>query len=77
MSRRQDYINKMYKEHTVYDEVYEDPMNSIPPYLVSQDFSSFYQEPTLEEEQYEEIGDENIYEYDDRMRALENEKYEG
>ena len=45
--------------------------------MVFHDFSSFYQEPIVEEEQYEEIGDDNIYEYDDRMRALENEKYEG
>ena len=72
---RQDYINKMYKEHTIYDDVYEDPVNSIPSYSVSQDFSSFYEEPVPEDDEYEEIGNNN-YEYDDRMRAIENEKYE-
>jgi hypothetical protein len=71
---RREYINRMYKEHTVYDEVYEEPINSITPYSVSRNFDTYYEEPIVSEEDYEHVGHQ--YEYDDKIRAWENKKYE-
>ena len=71
---RREYINRMYKEHTVYDEVYEDPLNSIAPYSVSDNNDVFYEEPMITDEEYEPVG--NNYEYDNKIRAWENKKYE-
>lgn len=71
---RPEYINRMYKEHTVYDEVYEEPINSITPYYVSRNFDTYYEAPIVSEEDYEPVGHQ--YEYDDKIRAWENKKYE-
>ena len=70
--------NKLYNEHLTYNEdnvfdtIYEEPINSITPYLVSQDTTASYEEPINEEEMYEEVGNE--YEYDNRV--LQNKNYE-
>ena len=72
---RKEYINRMYQEHTVYDDVYEEPINSIEPYSVSDNNDVFYENPNNIDEEYEPVG--NDYEYDSRIRSLENKKYEG
>ena len=58
----------MYNEQTVYDEIYEEPVNSIIPYAISDDNDVFYDEPV--------VTGENNYEYDNKVRAWENKKYE-
>ena len=82
LNNKHEIKNKLYNEqstynehsvsnrHAVYDPVYEEPVNSITPYLVSQDTIASYEVPVDEDEMYEVVGHE--YEYDNRGRVLEN-----
>ena len=65
--------------NTIFDDIYEEPMNSIMPYSVSRDIDTFYEEPLEygESLEYNEsLEYEEPLEYDDKIRALENKKYE-